>query len=334
MDSMENLGRDVTQNINWHDVARQIREGAQKGAEAVKQSVEQIKQGKVNFGWMSAYETRDVTLPLPNMGGKTLRVENPCGDVKISGGFESGSVAARARVRGSDDEDAKSKANEYTVLIEESEHQVIIRQPDVSGLEVDLVIQIQTASHVEVKTQSGDVTVTETGGGCRVNNQSGDIFLRALNGAIEVSTQNGDLKVEDCTTPSLSIENKTGDINLINVRGNLNARSSSGDVQAKNVSGKSVSIESINGDVNVDITEPVTGSVSVRTVNGDAVVGIPDHCDCRVSLSTLRGDVESEVNLDDESKLEQRITGRLGGGTGTLDISAVNGDVSLKLGHG
>jgi hypothetical protein len=330
MDTIENLGKEVTQSVNWHEVARQVREGTKKGMEGLKTGMEQLKEGKVNFGWFSAYETKDVTLPLPTLVGKTLRVENPCGDVKISGGFEEGSVSARARIRGADAEDAHLKANDYTVIIEESEHRVLIRQPDVSGLEVDLVIQLKEASQVDVKTSAGDVVVLDTGGGCRVTNQSGDIKLRGLSGSIEISTQNGDLTIDDCRTPSLAIENKSGDITLTNVAGNLNARSASGDVLIVNGGGQSISVESVNGDVTVDLVEPVTGTVSIRTVNGDATMKLPEGCDCRVSLSTLRGDASCGVELQDEAKMDQRITGRLGLGNGSLDVSAVNGDVSLR----
>lgn len=330
VDTMENLGREVTKNVNWHEVAKQIREGTKKGVEGVKEGIEQIRQGK-SWGWFSAYENREVTLPLPNVGARTLRIENPCGDVKIVGGFEEGSVAARARVRGSDADDAHLKANDYTVIVEESDHEVLIRQPDVSGLEVDVVVQIKDALHVDVKTSAGDIQVFDTGGGCRASNQSGDISLRGLTGAMEVTTQNGDLNVNECNTPTLSIENKTGDINITDFKGNLNARSASGDLNVRKAAGKTISVESVNGDVNVDLIEPITGTVNIRTVNGDANVEITDGCDCRVSLSTLRGDVNCSVPLEDEARMEQRITGRLGQGTGTLDVSGVNGDVHLRM---
>jgi hypothetical protein len=50
-----------------------------------------------------------------------------------------------------------------------------------------------------------------------------------------------------------------------------------------------------------------------------------------VSLSTLRGTVTSSVALDDEARGDQRVTGKLGDGAGTLDVSGINGDINLKL---
>jgi hypothetical protein len=327
-ETMENIGKEVSHSVNWKEVAAQIRTGAQKGVETIREG---IKSGKFNIGWFSAQEVREITMPLTFGEGKLLRIENPCGSVRIAGGFEDSSLSAKAHVRGADEEDARSKAEAYTIIVEESEHQVLIRQPDVTGLSVDLVIQLAQTSAVEVRTQDGNVSVYETGSSAKINTQSGDVHLRGLNGAIEVHVQSGDLVVEDSRTPSLSIENKAGDIKIVGVHGNMNARTASGDVKVRRCSGKSVAIESVSGDVSVDLEEPISGSVSIRTVNGDAALSISDMCDCRVSLSTLRGEVSSSVELQDEARLEQRITGRLGEGTGTIDVSGINGDIALRL---
>jgi hypothetical protein len=331
VETIERIGKEATDSVNWQDVAKQVREGAKKGVETLKTGVEQVSKGKVGvtFPWLNNHETREVTLPLSIASGKTLRVDNSCGDVKIVGGFDVGSVTARAKFRAATPEDAKAKADSYTLIIEESEHMVLIRQPDVSGLSVDVEVQMPGTGAVEVRCTSGDISVLDTGAAARVDGVSGDIRLRGLNGPIEVSGTSGDISVEDCTTPSLAVENKSGDLVLRRVSGNLNARTAGGDVRLEDCSGKTMSIEAVSGDVSVDIAEPITGTVNVRTVSGDASVGLMDGADCRVSLSTLRGDVSCSVPLSDEAKTGQRVTGRLGGGQGTLDVSAVTGDVSV-----
>lgn len=331
VEAMEKVGKEVSDSVNWQEVAKQARTGAQKGYEALKTGVDQVSKGKLDIPWFGTAETRDVTLPLNVGEGKTLRIENPCGDVKIVGGLDVGSVTARAKFKGSSPEDARAKADSYTLIVEESDHMVVIRQPDMSGLVVDLEIQLSSASTVEVKSQSGDVSVIETKGGCRINNTSGDLKLRGLNGPIEVHSTSGDIRIEESTTPSLTIENKSGDIVLEKISGSVNVRTSSGDVLVKDVTGKTLSIECVSGDLRVDLDSPVTGALSLRTVSGDASLAVPDGCDCRVSLSTLRGTVSSKMELSDEARQDQRITGKLGEGTGTIDISAVTGDVSLTM---
>jgi DUF4097 and DUF4098 domain-containing protein YvlB len=325
---MEGIGKEVSESVNWHDVARQIRDSVKKGVVTAKISVENMKKGGGFFG---AHEDKEITLPLSIIDGKTLKVENTSGDIKIVGGQTQSKAVAHATLRAADPAEAKRKAEEYTLVIEESENAVIIRQPNIGGLSVDLEVWLAVKAPVEVRTQAGDVSILDTGMSARVTSQSGDAHLRGLDGNVEVVSQNGDLTIEDVKSPSLSIENKAGDVVVRRFEGNLTTRSASGDVRLMACSAGTVSVESVSGDVNVDMSEPVTKTMNIRTVNGDAMITVPDGCDCRVSLSTLRGDVDCDVKLEDEAKLDQHLTGRLGEGAGTMDVSAVNGDITLKL---
>jgi DUF4097 and DUF4098 domain-containing protein YvlB len=330
-DTVEKIGKDASESVNWKEIAEQARSSAGKGFEALKEVGEKISKGKFEFNIFGSHETRKVDLPLSLGIGKTLRIENPCGNVRIVGGFDEGHVTAEAKIRGSSVEDARDKANGYTLVIEESDELVLIKQPDMSGLSVDLNVQIPAKRFVEVRSASGDVSILDTQSGARVNNKSGDIHLRQLNGTVEISAYSGDLNIEDTKSASLTIENKSGNVKMTRIEGNINARTASGNVKISQASGKTISVEAVSGDVDIDLDSPVTGSLNVRTVSGDSLVSIVDGSDCRVSLSTLRGEVASAIKLEDEAKGDQRITGRLGEGKGSLDISAVTGNVSLEM---
>ena len=329
-DFMGNLEREVRESVDWKEVANQARQGAQKGLDALKKAADEVRAGNVHIGLFGTTEVREVTLPLKVAEGKTLRIENPCGSVRVTGGFKDGSVNAKAKVRGSNVDDAKAKAEEYTLVVEESDHAVVIRQPRIAALAVDLVIQLSGNVPIDVKTESGHVQVFDTGSGAKINSQSGNVQVRGLNGPVDINAQSGDVSVEDSQAQVLSIESKSGEIKLTKVDGNVNMRIASGDIVLKDVKGKTLSIESVSGNVFADFSEPITGAVNVRSVNGDSAISVPDGCDCRVSLSTLRGEVDCALTLEDEAKSDQRITGKLGAGTGTLDVSGINGDISLK----
>lgn len=329
IDQIEKLTKEGAEAVDWKEVSRQARESAKKGFDFLKTGLDDLSKGKVNF--FGNTETKHISLPLSVPEGKTLKIENACGDVTVSSGSDAGTVAANARFKGSSIDDAKAKAQAYTLIIEESDTQVMIRQPDVSGLSVDLDVKISGKAQVEIKTENGDIRVVDTGMGARINGRTGDINVRGLNGQIEIHSESGDMTIEHSETTSLTVENKSGDIDVKHVKGNMNIRTASGDVRASNCSGKTVAFESISGDVVVDLVEPVTGNVNVRTVNGDAMIAVPDGSDCRVSLSTLRGSVTCTLELQEEAKAQQRITGKLGAAGGTLDVSAVTGDVRLEM---
>ena len=331
VETIERISKEATGSVNWQEVGKHVQDSARKGVEALKTGLDQVSKGKVAFPWGGIQETREVSLPLTIPSGKTLKIDNACGDVKIVGGFDRGTANAKARFRAGTPEEAKAKADSYTLIIEESDHMILIRQPDVSGLSVDVDIQMPGKGPVEVRCTSGNVLIMDTGGAARVDGISGNVQAKGLNGPVEISASSGNILLEDVTTPSMTLENKAGNLTLRRVKGNVNARTAAGNVLLEDCAGKTLSVESVGGDVSADISEPVSGTVSVRTVSGNARVSVEDGGDCRVSLSTLRGAVDCDLPITDEARTNQRVTGRLGAGTGTLDVSAVTGNISVGL---
>ena len=331
MDAVDKLAREGKDSVDWNEFGRHAKESAKKGINILRDGLDEIAKGKINLNWFAGQETREITLPFESGNGKVLRVENACGGVRIVGGASTTGVVAKAKFKGATAEDAKLRAEGFVLVIEESDHLVFIRQPDVSGLALELEISISDSMPVEVRVEAGDVQIHNTGSSGRVTSRSGIVELRGLNGLVEVTSDNSGISIEDCSTPSLTIENKSGDMKLTRVTGNINARTANGDVRLASSHGKVIAIESVSGDVTADIDVPITGSVNIRTVSGDAFIGLCDGSDARVSLSTLRGVVTCAVALEDEAKADQRITGRLGAGSGALDVSAVTGNITVEI---
>lgn len=332
LDYIEGIGKEITESVNWQDVAKQVRTGAKKGVDSIREGIDRIRRdGKFGFDIFGAQEVRKVELPLTVDKGKTLRVENPVGNVTIRGGANAGLVVATAKVRGIDAEEARNRAASYNLVIEESDQFVIVKQPDVSGVQVDFQINLASEVPVEIRAISGNISVSETASGCKIRSNSGDVHLEGLNGVIEVVSQSGEVTISNSSSPALSVENKSGDVTVTGFQGNINIRTASGDLKLIDCAGKTISAESVSGDVEADISEPIEGNVSIRTVNGNSVVEIADGSDCRVSLSTLRGRVTSLIELNDPAQSELHATGSLGTGKGSLDVSAVNGSISLRL---
>jgi hypothetical protein len=331
VESIEKMTKEGMDTVDWGEVSKVARQSAKKGFEQLKAGIDDLSKGKVNIGWLLTHEEREVTLPLTLPNGKTLKIENASGEVKVVGGFDVGSVTAHARFRGATIEEAKAKAEAYTLIIEESDHLVEIRQPDVNGLTVDIEVQLPGHGNVNIHSESGNIQLIDTKGGCRIEGKSGNVQLRGLHGVVEVATSSGNISLEDSEGASLSIENRSGNIRATRTKGNLKARTASGDITVTMSSGKVLSFETASGNVTVDLDEPVSGTLNVRTVDGNAMASIPDGSDCRVSLSTLRGTVHTGFALEDEARAESRVTGKLGAGTGTLDISAVTGNITLEL---
>lgn len=329
VDSVEKMTKETIGGVDWNKVAGQVKTATKKGVEHLRESVDQISKGEFKMPWFGPSETRTVELPLHIEAGKTLRLERTHGDVKVIGGEAVGSLTATVTVRGHNREDAAEKAEMWTPVIEESSSGLVLRQ-GVGAMEEDIEVRIPKGVHLDVRIESGDMVCRDTYGTLRVDSRSGDLDAADLEGTVEVISAQGDVKLRNARGARVDIENKSGDILLTNIDGSISVRSSNGDVRLKDVAGSAISVETVSGDIDLDMKEPTDGTVNARTVSGDVLIDLASGSNARVMLASLSGSVSSRIELDDEQRTEERVTGRIGSGDGTVDASAVSGDVRLS----
>lgn len=327
MEAIEKIGRDISSSVNWKEVSEQIRTGAKRGFEAIRDAAKDISEGKINLNFLGNVATRTQDLPLAFEAGKTLRVDNSAGLIKVVGGAPLGKVVAVAQIRAASVAEAEERANTFCLVIEESDHYVDIKTPDIQGMVADLTIHLSHDASLELKSRSGDIEVVDINGGLRVNGASGDVKVTNVKGVIEILTASGDVQVNQVESPSVTVENKAGDIHVLDLQGSLNARSASGDIKVEQFSGRVVAIEAVSGDVLIQVSSPFEGTMTLRTVSGNTDLQLPETNSARVTLSTLSGTVTSELSLSDQTDQDRRITGTLGAGQGTIDVSAVAGNI-------
>ncbi len=327
VDTIEKLTREAVEAVNWAEVAGTVRQAASKGVETLRSTVEQITKGE--FTWFGPQETVTVELPLRMEGRKTLKVESHLGDVRITGGSAEGRLVAKAVIRGKTREDLRVKRAGWTPVIELFEEGATIK-PSPDAVEEDLEIEVPEGVMVDVVTEAGDVSIKYTRAGVRCVARSGDVEVVEAQGSVQVESQAGDVRVEKLSG-SLEVDNKVGDVWLREVSGVIHVRSATGDVRGRDLSGSVISVETANGDVDLDLCEPLSGTLNVRTVSGDVLVDLAGGSHCRVALSSINGSVRCAIPLEEAHHSEGRITGRIGSGEGTVDVSAVNGNVVLSL---
>lgn len=331
--AIEQMTKDVAKNVNWKDIADTVRKGVDKGVDAVKQVADDATKGR--GGWANLFgeqADRVVELPLSVPAGKVLKIESANGNVKIEGGEPVGSLKVAARFKGYSEAEAKDLADKYMPVLEEGHDFVALRHNVSDRLSADVIAKVPEGTVVEIKSTSGDVEVVNTKAGVRINSISGDVTVRSVGGSVEISAQSGEIEFSDSSCSVVTVESKSGNVDIADVTGLLSVRSASGDVNLKRCSGRTVSVEASTGDINVDLVAPVEGAANLRSVRGDVNLEISDGSDCRVHLSTLKGSVSIHgLELKDENKDKLVVTGRLGEGSGTIDMSAVSGDVNLRL---
>lgn len=330
--AVEKIGKDVTSNVNWKDVADQVRTGVNKGVDAIKAAADEASKGKGPFGSVfGSQETKRVELPLAVPSGKILRIENAQGNVVVEGGYDVGAVVIDASFRAYNDEEAKAMSDRYVPVLEETEEAIILKQPESSGIHAEVSVKCPTGTPVVIKLASGDIKVINTEAGVKVNGASGNVKLSRVGGIVEVNTASGDTRIADSQTKGITVESKSGDVVCERVTGPLIARTSSGDIIGYECDAKTVNIEAASGDITLDISRPMEGDLNVRTVSGNIKVDVPDGTNSRFNLSTLRGTVICSLELEDYNQDKMKVTGRSGEGTYLFDVSAVNGDVTVGI---
>ena len=97
--SIEKIGKDVAKNVNWNDIAVQVRQGVGIGIDAIYNAADEAKKAGGFSMFFGTPQIKRVELPLSVPDGKTLRIETRDGDVTVVGTDEPGQLIIEATFR-------------------------------------------------------------------------------------------------------------------------------------------------------------------------------------------------------------------------------------------
>ena len=129
---------------------------------------------------------------------------------------------------------------------------------------------------------------------------------------------------------NVSIRNEFGRVSLENVNGRFAINSTNSRIDGEGVSG-AFEIETVNGGIMLEMAA-LTGDIRMRTVNGGIVLHLPTNANGTLDATTINGgvSVDDSLKLTPTTKEPQRLSARLGTGTGPrIELSTTNGGVSL-----
>jgi DUF4097 and DUF4098 domain-containing protein YvlB len=254
-------------------------------------------------------ETRfDTTGPI------NLKVELLVGDVTLTAGDDP-TTTVRLVPHG---KNGAEHAERFTV--EARGNDVVVIAPKVRdgflGLSskgsVDVQVRLPSASAVDVKTGSGDVTASghlgdtraATGSGdltfhevgaARLKSGSGDITLQATNGDADVKTGSGDIAL-GAASGRLDLVSGSGDIALRRAGSAVRAKTGSGDLR---IGASSADLELMTGTGDVTLGGVDGGEVRARTGTGDVTIAVTRGVAAYLDLNTVTGDVH--IDLEEAS---------------------------------
>lgn len=152
----------------------------------------------------------------------TLEVDNPRGDVTISGTSEDGQihVIAHKEVYSRSDSDAASKAQQLDSNLTVSGTNVQLRLPAVQGARVDLIITLPIAAGQTLTANHGDIHLTSIRGPVNLTANHGDVEISSIEGPLTAHIQNSKSSFSaNSITGPVDLEGRGDDVTITNVSG-------------------------------------------------------------------------------------------------------------------
>jgi Uncharacterized conserved protein len=173
-------------------------------------------------------------------------------------------------------------------------------------------LAVPAAARVELGTVSADSVVSGIAGRVTVRCASGDTTLVRVSGPVEANSVSGSVDAQS-------------------ISGDLKVHTFSGGLTVVEGTASRLQANSVSGAVTVDLDNRGPADIRINTVSGEVAVRVPHPGDTRVEAGTNSGQVSSAFK---ELRVggtwgAKRLSGRLGAGTGRLQVTTVSGSVAL-----
>jgi DUF4097 and DUF4098 domain-containing protein YvlB len=199
-------------------------------------------------------------------------------------------------------------------------------------------IDVPSGAAVSIKGKE-TTTIIDSIRKAEVRNVGGDIVVRNVSEGVTAATYRGDVAVENAEGP-VSLESSTGNI-LASVVGPaqvgdvFRAKTNGGAISLQGIQHRDMDVNSISGSVLYDGTLLGGGSYTFRTTNGSITLALPQEVSCKFvatyGYGNFRSDLQYKPMTEDISSGQiKRVTGSIGSGDATLNLTTSSGQIVLK----
>ena len=157
---------------------------------------------------------------------------------------------------------------------------------------------------------------------------SGDSFWDNIFNSNRKPTVNFTIRVPEET--NLNLRSTNGHVAASDVEGETVLKTTNGGIEADDLKG-SVDANTTNGSVSVCVTQfSRQDQVDLNTTNGSIKLYLPSEVSADVKASTVNGSIRTDFPLTIQGKISRkRLNGEINGGGGMIDLSTVNGSISI-----
>jgi hypothetical protein len=154
-----------------------------------------------------------------------ILIQNGYGDITVRSSSENQiEVSGKKFAYGWDEESAQRVAEKVTAEIVQNGDSYEVRPSGSnsgdSRVSLDLEVTVPEKSLLTIKTEKGDVAVSDMSAELSITDMKGDVEVRGNNGDVSVDVRKGDVKISD-TKGNLKISGKGSQIEATSASGNL-----------------------------------------------------------------------------------------------------------------
>lgn len=251
----------------------------------------------------------DQTITQAFPAGTTLSVNDPRGDVDVSGTSDDNQIhiSVHKEVYTRSDSDADTKAERLSPQITTSGNVLVVTVPSLEGGHADLTITTPPAAPTTITANHGDINVSSIRGlvsatanhgdidisaitgpvSAHVNNEDSSLSVHSVTGALDVQGRGSDLTLSDLSGPVTVNGEFYGSAHLEHIRGLIKFHTSRTDFQVARLDGEmDSSSEASNADFSASQgVGPLTLNTRNRNITLDRIAG-------DVSVTNSNGSVD------------------------------------------
>lgn len=164
-----------------------------------------------------------------------------------------------------------------------------------------VTVHAPTGSQLNIRTSTGDVTVTGDAGQREVSTGSGGITIERAAPESKLRTGSGSVKL-GAAPDGLNVRTGSGDTEIRALGGSAGVVTGSGAVWLGETTGE---VLARTGSGNIAVADARSGTVELSTGSGDLRIGIGSGVLCELDVSSGSGRALSELDVADEAPEQQ-----------------------------
>lgn len=187
------------------------------------------------------------------------------------------------------------------------------------------------SGNLELDVASADVDVSGTRGSLTIDVGSGNTRVTDVRGELSFDTGSGDVTVSQVRAEGLLLDTGSGNVTVTDARAaRIEVDAGSGDIVLNGLSAPIIELETGSGEIDLTLTADTDiESLSLESGSGDVTIRAPASLGARVDIESGSGDVSGDLLGGLRRDEDDRVSGTIGDGSGTLSIETGSGDVRV-----